>query len=400
MKRLSLIVALVVGLALTALAPAAVADPQTELERVQEEIQALEDQISAAQTQKSDAAQELDSAQAAVQEVLGRLSEAQAAVEEVEGKISIEETNLADLQDQLAQLQRDLAETRAEITSTQQNLEIQAVDMYMTASSSVGASMLSFDSATDLQVGLSYSVGIADFSEDMLDGFVALREEEDRQQNKVEGQKGEVETILASLEVDRIDRQEKLDGVRVLQAEAEEDLVAAQNIVNRINQDIRAAEQHKEGLEAESAQLEQEIQKLQEESGAGDTSPGVLGWPVNGPVTSPFGWRVHPIFGTRKLHTGIDLGVGYGTPIAAAGDGVVILAGPYGGYGNAVVIDHGGGLSTLYAHQSSIAVGTGQRVARGEVIGYVGCTGYCTGAHLHFETRENGTPVDPMKYLS
>lgn len=400
MTRLSLIVALVVGVSLIALAPAAVADPQTELERVQQEIQALEDQISSAQAQKSAAAQELAAAQAAVQEVLGRLSEAQSALEEVEGKISIEEANLADLQDQLAQLQRDLAETRAEITSTQQNLEIQAVDMYMTASSSVGASMLSFDSATDLQVGLSYSVGIADFSEDMLDGFVALREEEDRQQNTVEGQKGEVETILTSLEADRVKRQEKLDEVRVLQAEAEESLVTAQNIVNRINQDIHAFEQHKEGLEAESAQLEEEIQKLQEGSGAGNTSPGVLGWPVNAPVTSPFGWRVHPIFGTRKLHTGIDLGVGYGTPIAAAGDGVVILAGPYGGYGNAVVIDHGGGLSTLYAHQSSIAVSTGQRVARGEVIGYVGCTGYCTGAHLHFETRENGTPVDPMKYLS
>jgi len=116
-------------------------------------------------------------------------------------------------------------------------------------------------------------------------------------------------------------------------------------------------------------------------------------------VTSAFGYRTHPIFGTKRLHTGIDIGVGYGTPILAAESGVVILSGGYGGYGNAVVIDHGGGLSTLYAHQSSIAVGNGARIARGDVVGYVGCTGYCTGAHLHFETRENGSPVDPMKYL-
>jgi murein DD-endopeptidase MepM/ murein hydrolase activator NlpD len=382
-----------------ALVPVAAADPQSELERIQDEIQALEDQIASAEAEQSSAAQELAAAQEQVQEILGKLSEAQAGVEEVEGKISNEEANLTDLQSQIAQLERDLAETRAEITSTQQDLEVQAVEMYMTASSSVGASMLSFDSATDLQVGLSYSIGIADFSEDMLDGFVALREEEQRQQGTVEGQKVQVVNILTDLEADRVVLQEKLDEVRVLQSQAEEDLVAAQNILNSINQNIQAAEQHKNGLEAESARLEEEIRRLQETSGAGDTSPGVLGWPVNGPVTSSFGWRVHPIFGTQKLHTGVDLGVGYGTPIAAAEDGVVILAGPYGGYGNAVVVDHGGGLSTLYAHQSSIAVGSGQRVSRGEVIGYVGCTGYCTGAHLHFETRENGTPVDPMKYL-
>lgn len=399
MTRLTLIAALVLGMVVATLVPAAAADPQSELERIQSEIAALEDQIAAAEAQKSAAAQELSAAQSRVEEVLGRLSEAQADVEEVEGKIASEEATLADLQDQLAKLERDLAETRAEITSTQQTLELQAVDMYMTASSSVGASMLGFDSATDMQVGLSYSIGIADFSEDMLDGFVALREEEQRQQTQVEGQKGEVEQILTGLEADRVVLQDKLDEVRVLQTEAEEDLVAAQNILNQINQDIRSAEQHKDGLEAESARLEDEIRRLQATSGAGDTNPGVLGWPVGGGVTSPFGWRVHPIFGTRKLHTGVDLGAGYGTPIAAAGDGVVILSGPYGGYGNAVVVDHGGGLSTLYAHQSSIAVGNGQRVSRGEVIGYVGCTGYCTGAHLHFETRENGTPVDPLSYL-
>jgi murein DD-endopeptidase MepM/ murein hydrolase activator NlpD len=127
---------------------------------------------------------------------------------------------------------------------------------------------------------------------------------------------------------------------------------------------------------------------------------GVLAVPIPGaPITSGFGPRVHPIYGDVRMHTGIDFGASSGTPIRAAADGVVVSAGPLGGYGNATVIDHGNGLATLYGHQSSIAVAPGQRVRRGQVIGYVGCTGLCTGPHLHFEVRVRGTPVDPMQYL-
>ena len=121
--------------------------------------------------------------------------------------------------------------------------------------------------------------------------------------------------------------------------------------------------------------------------------------PVNGPIASPFGWRIHPILGYKKFHTGIDFGVGYGVPIRAADSGTVIYATWMGGYGNVIIVDHGDGLSTLYAHQSSLAVGTGTRVTRGQTVGYVGSTGFSTGPHLHFEVRVNGNPVDPMGYL-
>jgi murein DD-endopeptidase MepM/ murein hydrolase activator NlpD len=114
---------------------------------------------------------------------------------------------------------------------------------------------------------------------------------------------------------------------------------------------------------------------------------------VNGPVVSPFGYR------WGRLHAGIDIAVPYGTPIHAATAGTVVLAGWVGGYGNYTCIDHGGGLATCYAHQSSYAVSQGASVGQGEVIGYVGCTGHCFGPHLHFEVRINGTPVDPLGYL-
>jgi len=128
------------------------------------------------------------------------------------------------------------------------------------------------------------------------------------------------------------------------------------------------------------------------------SSSGFL-WPADGVKTSDFGWRTHPIFGTGRLHSGIDIGAAYGSAISAAASGTVVSAGTMSGYGNVVVIDHGGGIATLYAHQSSVAVGTGQAVERGQTIGYVGSTGYSTGPHLHFEVRVNGTPVDPMGYL-
>jgi murein DD-endopeptidase MepM/ murein hydrolase activator NlpD len=116
-------------------------------------------------------------------------------------------------------------------------------------------------------------------------------------------------------------------------------------------------------------------------------------WPVNGPITSPFG----PRWGS--FHPGIDIGVPSGTPIHAAAAGTVIYCGWEQGYGNFVVLDNGGNLATAYAHQSSIAVACGQHVDQGAIIGFTGCTGMCYGPHLHFEVRINGSPVDPMGYL-
>jgi murein DD-endopeptidase MepM/ murein hydrolase activator NlpD len=116
-------------------------------------------------------------------------------------------------------------------------------------------------------------------------------------------------------------------------------------------------------------------------------------WPVSGPITSPFGMR------WGSLHPGIDIGVPTGTPIHAAAAGTVIYCGWMSGYGNLVMIDHGGNLATLYGHQSRIAATCGEQVSQGQVIGYSGCTGFCTGPHVHFEVRVNGSPVDPLGYL-
>jgi murein DD-endopeptidase MepM/ murein hydrolase activator NlpD len=121
--------------------------------------------------------------------------------------------------------------------------------------------------------------------------------------------------------------------------------------------------------------------------------------PVAAPVSSGFGTRVHPILGDVRVHTGIDYAAGTGAPIKSAGNGIVVWAGPRGGYGNAVIIDHRNGLGTLYGHQSRVNVTVGQKVTTGQVVGFVGQTGMATGPHLHFEVRELGAPVDPTMYL-
>jgi murein DD-endopeptidase MepM/ murein hydrolase activator NlpD len=135
----------------------------------------------------------------------------------------------------------------------------------------------------------------------------------------------------------------------------------------------------------------------------GGPPPGIgvsLSYPLPGyPIVSKYGWRVHPILGVRKLHEGIDIWAPESTPIKAAAGGVVVWAGPRGGYGNAVIIDHGSGVGTVYAHQSAVAVSPGQSVSRGQVIGYVGHTGLAGGPHLHFEVRVGGRTYDPLAYV-
>ena len=157
------------------------------------------------------------------------------------------------------------------------------------------------------------------------------------------------------------------------------------------------AEEHKEELEAESAALTAKLQAVQSGgsvvTGTGAPSSAGFVWPVHGVVTSGFGWR------WGRMHEGVDIAVGSGTPVVSAAGGTVVVAGWMGGYGNLVVVDHGNGLATAYGHQSSIAAGNGSSVGQGQTIGYVGCTGHCFGPHLHFEVRINGSPVDPMRYL-
>ena len=161
---------------------------------------------------------------------------------------------------------------------------------------------------------------------------------------------------------------------------------------------------------AEEAQLEALIREREAELAAQRKAAGIAGgateggtgsfsWPVTGTITSPFGWRSNPFGGSPEFHQGLDIAAPSGTTVTAAAGGTVIMAQWYGGYGNYILIDHGGGYSTGYGHLSAIYVSQGQTVQRGQAIGAVGSTGQSTGPHLHFEVRINGKPVDPAPRL-
>lgn len=151
-------------------------------------------------------------------------------------------------------------------------------------------------------------------------------------------------------------------------------------------------------LEENSRQIESFIRGW-ESQGYVPEGTGKLIWPVKARISSAFGYRRHPIFRVIKMHTGLDLAAPYGQQVAAADSGIVSEAKYWGGYGNMIVIDHGHGISTVYAHLSRFYVQRGQKVTKGGTIGLVGSTGYSTGPHLHFEVRVNGAPVNPVSYL-
>lgn len=215
--------------------------------------------------------------------------------------------------------------------------------------------------------------------------LATLQTEAEAKKTEIEQHKAEQQAILRKAETDK--------------ATAEEAYAELEASSNQIAQMLREREAARQAAQAAAASGGS--------SGGGDddssyqpvSGSGQMIWPVNGVITSPFGYRTHPIFGRQILHSGIDIGVDEGTPVHAADGGVVVEAGWISGYGYCVIIDHGNGTSSLYGHNSSLAVSSGQAVSQGQVIAYAGSTGNSTGPHVHFEVRVGGEPVDPSAYL-
>lgn len=204
-----------------------------------------------------------------------------------------------------------------------------------------------------------------------------------------------------ALEDQKLELEDNKQNQKKKQQVLDEKIDAKKDILKDVQKEKKAYEKALAELEASSRQLEAMIQQMQSKGDPDKVGTGALSWPVPGykNITSDYGMRYHPILKVNKLHTGIDVGVPSGVNILAADSGTVIYSGWMGGYGQVIVIDHGSGISTLYAHQSTLLVGNGKTVNKGDVIGKVGSTGWSTGPHLHFEVRVNGTPVNPHSYI-
>ena len=326
--------------------------------------------------------------QAIITDVSEKLKAIQAELDEATRKLQAIKKEQDQVNLQIKQLQEEIQKAEVQLRARQAILNKRVRVIYMHGQLSYIEVILGANSFSDFANRLELLKRIirSDFN---------LIQEIQQRKAAIEAKKVEIEKEKARLDELASEAQKVQDEVKAKKAEQQRVLAHA-----RTQQD--AAKQMEADLIARSNEIRQMIQsRMQQNSGSDQIvhGSGTFIWPCNGPITSPFGYRTHPIFGTTIYHSGIDIGVDYNTPIHAADGGTVILAGWCGGYGNAVIIDHGNGLQTLYGHNTSVAVSEGQTVSQGQVIAYSGSTGYSTGPHCHFEVRRNGEAVDPMGYL-
>ena len=325
---------------------------------------------------------------AIITDITEKLKAIQAELDEATRKLQAIKKEQDQVNLQIKQLQEEIQKAEVQLRARQAILNKRVRVIYMHGQLSYIEVILGANSFSDFANRLELLKRIirSDFN---------LIQEIQQRKAAIEAKKVEIEKEKARLDELASQAQKVQDEVKAKKAEQQRVLAHA-----RTQQD--AAKQMEADLIARSNEIRQIIQsRMQQNSGSDQIvhGNGTFIWPCNGPITSPFGYRTHPIFGTTIYHSGIDIGVDYNTPIHAADGGTVILAGWCGGYGNAVIIDHGNGLQTLYGHNTSVAVSEGQTVSQGQVIAYSGSTGYSTGPHCHFEVRRNGEAVDPMGYL-
>ena len=315
---------------------------------------------------------------------------------------------LKQVQAERIQLDKDITKTEAELKAAQARLQSREKVFYKRVRDIYINGRLSY---------LDVVVGSKDFSDfaNRMEMLKRILQSDMDLINTIKTEREEIASKKAKLKEDRAKvlelekvAQEKQNLINQKKAER-------QAVLERAMNDRDTAERAYNELMASSASITAMLQQRAAEraaaaaaaasqggSGGGATwvqGTGQLAAPVVAPITSDFGWRIHPIYGTRRLHAGTDFGVDEGTPVHAADGGVVVEAGWVSGYGYTVIIDHGNGMSTLYAHNSDVAVSPGQTVSKGQVVSYSGNTGGSTGPHLHFEVRINGEPTDPMGYL-
>jgi murein DD-endopeptidase MepM/ murein hydrolase activator NlpD len=351
--------------------------------RLEGKSQALSNKVSAADSRVASAQAEVD----ALDSQLAKLSH----------KIDEVQRDLTEAQKRMALLTRRLQEILKKLDQRVDVFTDRAVAAYMAGPTAYVDGMLSSENFRELIDRFAYYESALETDSMLVDEIEYLRDETTARRDLVEEKKEEIAQAKARLVEDRAAlAQVRAQRAQIL-AQRQDALAEKRSLLSDVESTKARYRKVLDQLEADSDRI-QAILSAGTSSGTASGS-GQLLWPAAGPVTSGFGYRTHPIFGDRRLHTGIDIGAPYGAPVFASDSGVVVFAGVMSGYGNAVVVDHGGGLATTYNHLSSFSVGNGSSVGRGQNIAAVGCTGYCTGTHLHFEVRVNGNPVDPMPYL-
>ncbi|MCG0275289.1 MAG: peptidoglycan DD-metalloendopeptidase family protein [Thermosediminibacteraceae bacterium] len=361
---------------ITSLTPASANDLQdlkNRQSKISEKLQELENALKKVKAQKNNILEELEAIEKDLQETQKKL-----AVTEAELKLT---------QQKLAMTQAELEKAEKEVKEQEENLKTRLRAMYKAGPVDYLEVMLEATSFADFLTRMDMVKRLLDYDKDLLADFRAKKE-------MIEKKKAELEAQRQAI----AQQHQIINSHRAKIASRQQD---RQKLLAILEQQRREYERQQDQLEAESRKIAEMIRQIQARNNKGYVGTGKFQWPVPSSrrITSEYGWRIHPVYGSKRFHTGLDIGAQMGADVVAADDGEVIYAGYYGGYGYTVIIDHGGGISTLYAHLSKILVSEGENVKRGQKIALVGSTGISTGPHLHFEVRKNGQHVSPWNWV-
>ena len=343
---------------------------------------------------------------AALQELLNvqnQKAQIDAKVRSLDLRLTQAELRLAPLEEEAARLAAEYAEVvehlrkvRARLERAQNRLNKSAAGLYRSERRGSSFDSILTQRPDDVVSQKAYLDQVSSDRRKIVKRVTTLRNDVEEQRQKTEEQKAKADAAADEARAVR-------DEIASLRAEIEPARAAAAAAAQAEQEALFYSRKNKAKYEAEYAALQAASDaiaaRLRTRGGPVSGGKPCGSRPVPGSIGSGYGMRVHPITGSSRMHTGVDMHASSGEPIHACRAGIVVTAGWQGGYGNTVILDHGDGMATLYAHQSRLGVREGQMVHTGDVIGYVGSTGMSTGPHLHFEVRLNGNPVDPEPYL-
>ena len=399
-RRLTLAILLAVLLTGPALlaSGAASGGPSDRKQEIDERIARLQARIAEAQRKEGVLTSEISDVTGRIRGLEDDIGRASGQLASIESELVVYKNRLAQLT-QLWRLQTEkLILLREQDAIAQDRLNLRLVQLYQSEETTAVEVVLSASSFTDVVDGLDYLNQIG-----QADRLISLQVADSKRRMRI-AREGTRRTRKRVAETTRViaaraaEQRAQRDRLLASQSSLADARSSKQRTLEQVAVDERELRQEVDDLQAASRALASRLQSIQSSAPSGGpvdstvSSSGMI-WPISGTVTSNFGWR------WGRMHEGIDIAAPSGAPIVAAGAGNIVVAGWMGGYGLMVVIDHGGGLATAYAHMSALGVGAGQSVAQGQTIGYIGCTGSCTGPHTHFEVRANGSPVDPLGYL-
>ena len=396
------VLGVVAGILVPTDAQAAAPSPEQRRRDIATEVQRLQQELGEAAEQEAGLIAELEVTRRLRQDLDARLAELDGAIRAAEEELARLDRELAAARLEEVRATGELRVARRRLQQATDQLREQAVDAFIRFGTMPDFQTMALDVDEANELGR-----LAAYVDALADKQAAVVLERQRLQGRttlLQAQAADAAARMVTHQEAAAHRKTELEAARAEQEAAKAELAAEAALEQQLLGQVQARRSEYQRrilqLEQESSDIAALLRRHQADQSVTPSGKGVLGSPLASPVvTSTFGYRMHPIFGDRRLHAGIDLRAATGTPVYASGAGVVVWAGHRGGYGNTVVISHGGSLATLYAHNSSLLVSVGDTVSRGQPIARAGSTGNSTGPHLHFEVRVGGTPVDPLRYL-